>query len=209
MRESIPRAAGSEPMRWHYRFGLRFLLATVLLAALILGWVAHEQRRANERTALEAELAGVGVVPLLEEPTGLGYLVKKVVPSYERSLRERIGSGWFDRSSIFVCMRLEDKQVPYAVERLRRLGTVREVHTQGPRLTQQGVSDLRSGLPGADVVPSANPALHRYFRDQVDHEHLATEGLELAALLALGLLGTLIFFAWPLARRRRPRPVDA
>jgi hypothetical protein len=26
-------------MRWHYRFGLKFMLATVMLAALILGWV--------------------------------------------------------------------------------------------------------------------------------------------------------------------------
>jgi len=191
-------------MRWHYRFGLRFLLATVLLAALIFGWVAREQKRADERTALEAELAGVGVLPMLEEPTGLGQLVRGGLPRYERWMRERIGSGWFDRPTVFVCMRLEDKQVPYAIERLTRLGTVREVHTQGPRLTQRGVSGLRSGLPGVGVVPSANPALHRYFRDQVEHEHHATEGLELAALFALGLLGTLIFFAWPLVRRRRP-----
>jgi hypothetical protein len=138
-------------MRWHYRFGLKFMLATVLLAALILGWVVPEQRRADERTALVAELTGVGVRPILDEPTAWGLLLMGGDrPGYRRWLRERFGSGWFDRPTVFVCARLEDKQVPYAVERLRRLGTVREVHTQGPALTQRGVSGLQSGLPGID-----------------------------------------------------------
>jgi hypothetical protein len=155
-------------MRWHYRFGLKFMLATVLLAALILGWVVPEQRRADERTALVAELTGVGVRPILEEPTAWGLLLMGGDrPGYRRWLRDRFGSGWFDLPAVFVCARLEDKHVPYAVERLGRLGTVREVHTQGRGLTQRGVSGLQSGLPGIDVVPSANPALHRYFRDQV------------------------------------------
>ena len=189
-------------MRWHYRFGMRFLLATVLLLALILGWVVPKQRRADERTALVAELAGVGVQPILEEPTTLGLLVMG-------GLNEKHRRGWrmvrwwlVRRPTVFVCRHLEDKQVPYAVERLSRLGTVQEVHTQGPRLTQQGVS-AQSGLPGIEVVPSANPALHRYFRDQVEHDHHDGKSLKLAALLALGLLGTLAFFAWPLVRRRR------
>ena len=104
---------------------------------------------------------------------------------------------------------LEDKQVPYVVEKLRRLGIVRDVQTHGPGLTQLGISELRSGLPGIDVVPSANPALHRYFRDQVEHEHSGAEGLKLAAVLAAGLLGILIFFAWPLVRHRRRKSVHA
>ena len=197
-------------MRWRYRFGLKFMLATVLLAALILGWVVPEQRRADERTALVAELTGVGVRPILEEPTAWGLLLMGGNrPGYKRWLRDRFGSGWFDRPTVFVCARLEDKQVPYAVERLRRLGTVREVHTQGRGLTQRGVSGLQSGLPDIDVVPSANPALHRYFREQVEHEHSGAEGLKLAAVLAAGLLGILILFALPLVRHRRPKSVDA
>ena len=204
MREPTNQAADLLPMRWHYRFGMRFLLATVLLLALILGWVVPKQRRADERTALVAELAGVGVQPILEEPTTLGLLVMGGLnEKHRRRLREWFGGGWFERPTVFVCRRLEDKQVPYAVERLSRLGTVQEVHTQGPRLTQQGVSALQSGLPGIKVVPSANPALHRYFRDQVEHDHHDGKSLKLAALLALGLLGTLAFFAWPLVRRRR------
>jgi hypothetical protein len=77
-------------------------------------------------------------------------------------------------------------------------------------LTQQGISGLQLGLPGVDVVPSSNPALQRYFREQLSHpEHLAVEGLQLLGLLVLGLLGTVLFFAWPLMRRRRPRPANA
>jgi hypothetical protein len=205
MSDAIPRAAGSAPKKWQYRFGLKFVLATVLFAALFLGWVMREYRQAEQRTALVAELTGVGVVPFLEEPTGLALLVKKVFPKYERPLGERIGRGWFGRPTVFVCRQLQDEQVPYALERLRFLGTVREVHTQGPRLTQRGVSELQNGLPGVDVVPSANPALHRYFRDQVEHEHLAVEGLQLAGLLALGLIGAVLFFAWPLRGHRRPK----
>jgi hypothetical protein len=202
MHESIPHTASSVPMKWQYRIGLRFLLVMVLFASLTLAWVARESRRAQLRSALFAELTRVGVSPLLEEPTGVGQLVKKFLPKYERRLGERIGRGWFDHPTIFVCWGLEDQQVPFVVERLSRLGTVREIHTQGTRLTPQGVSELRSGLPGVNVVPSANPALHKYFNDQINHEHFAGEGLKLAGLLALGLLGTLIFLAWPLSRRR-------
>ncbi len=191
-------------MTWQYRIGLRFLLVTVCLAGLILGWVTREHRQAIRRTSLVAELSAVSVVPILEEPTGFGQLVKKVLPKYERPITARIGRGWFDRPTVFVCRQLVDDQVPFVVERLKLLGTVREIHTQSPKLSERGISGLRSGLPGVDVVSSANPALHRYFRDQVGHEHLATEGLQLAALLLLGLLGTLVFFAWPLVRRRRP-----
>src|SRR5689334_20418289 len=163
MRESIPHAADSAPEKWQYPIGLRFLMVMVLFAALILAWIARESRRAELRAALVAELARVGVAPLLEEPTGFGQLVRKFLPTYERRLGERIGRGWFDRPTVFVCRGLEDQQVPFVVERLRRLGTVREVHTQSTRLTSRGVSGLRSGLPGVNIVPSANPALHRYF----------------------------------------------
>ena len=205
MRESTSRSVPTAPNRWQYRIGLRFLLLTVCFAGLILGWVTREHRQVNRRTALVAELSGVNVVPILEEPTGFGLLIKKVLPKYEQPITARIGRGWFDRTTVFVCRQLLDDQVPFAVERLKLLGTVREIHTQGAGISERGVSELRSGLPGVDVVPSANPALHRYFRDQVGHEHLAIEGLQLAALLLLGLLGTLVFFAWPLVRRRRPK----
>ena len=205
MRESILNTGGSPQKRWQYRIGLRFLLVMVFFAALILGWVTREYRQAERRTALVAELSTIGVLTILDEPTGLALLVKKFFPKYEQPLRERIGIGWFQRPTVFVCTKLEDEQVPFAVKQLKALGTVRAVHTQGPHLTQRGVSDLQDGLPGVEIVPAANPALHRYFRDQVSHEHFATEGLQLAGLLVLGLFGTAVFFAWPLMRRRRQR----
>lgn len=206
MPEPIPHAAGPATTRWQYRVGLRYLLTAVLLAALGLGWVASEARRAERRTALVAELAGLGVAPVLEEPTGLCLLAEKLRPGSPRRLGERIGRGWLQRPTVFACRDLADDRVPLAVERLRRLGTVRELHTGGPGLTERGVSGLRNGLPGVNVVPRSNPALHRYYRDQVEHEHFAGEGLAMAAALALGLLGMLVFLAWPLLRRRRPRP---
>jgi len=196
-------------MKWQYRIGLRFLLVMVLFAAMFLAWIAREGRRAERRMALVAELAGLGVAPVLEEPTGLYLLVEKLRPGSPRRLGERIGRGWLERPTVFACRALDDERVPLAVERLRRLETVRELHTGGSGLSGRGVSRLRSGLPGVNVVPSANPALHRYFNEQVSHEHFAAEGLELAALLGLGLLGTLLFLAWPLSRRRRPRPASA
>ena len=203
MDASTPAARSSTPHRWRYRIGLKFLLATVCLAALVLAWFTREYRQAQRRTALVAELSSVGVISILDEPTGLDMIVMRFSPKYERALRDRIGMGWLYRPTVFLCARLKDEQVPFAVERLTRLGTVREIHTNGTNLTATGVSDLQSGLPDVNIVPAANPSLQHYFRDQVEHEHLATEGLQLAGLLILGLLATVAFFAWPLVRRHR------
>ena len=209
MAESIPLAADEAPMKWQYRIGLRFLLVMVLFAAMFLAWIAREARRAERRTVLVAELAGLGIAPVLEEPTGLYLLVEKLRPGSPRRLGEWIGRGWLERPTVFASRALDDERVPLAVERLRQLGTVRELHTGGSGLSERGVSRLRSGLPGVNVVPSAKPALHRYFNEQVSHEHFAAEGLALAALLGLVLLGTLIFLAWPLSKRPRRRPLRA
>jgi hypothetical protein len=182
---------------------------TVCFAALVLGLVTREHRQANRRTALVAELSGVGVVPILEEPTAFGQLVKGAFPKYEQPIMARIGRGWFDRPTVFLCRQLLDDQVPFAVKRLKLLGTVREIHTQSTGLSDRGISELRGGLPSVGVVPSVNRALHRYYRDQTEHEHLATEGLQLAGLLFLGFVGTVVFFAWPLVRHRRVSPAKA
>jgi hypothetical protein len=202
MCESSPAARSSAPHRWRYRIGLRFLLLTVCLAALVLAWFTSEYRQAQRRTALVAELSSVGVISILDEPTGLALLVSKYRPKDLRALRKRIGRGWLERPTVFLCARLQDQHVSFAVERLKSLGTVREIHTSGPNLSARGISELERGLPDVNVVPAANPARHHYFRSQVEHEHLATEGLQLAGLIILGLLGTVAFFAWPLMRHR-------
>ena len=94
-------------MRRHYRFGLKFMLATVLLAALILGWVVPEQRRADEKTALVAELTGVGVRPDLRKSPRRGASPNGGEPPRVQAVAalSRFGSGWFDRPTVFVCAR--------------------------------------------------------------------------------------------------------
>lgn len=204
MSETTLSTAGPTASSRRFQFGVTSLLAAVLVSGLALGWVASKHRQAAEREALVAELDSVGVHPILNEPTGFALLVKKVIPGRESWLRERIGGGWFDRPTVFVCSHLEDQQVSYAVERMARLATVREVHIQGPQLTERGASGLRNGLPGVGVVPSANPALHSYFRSQVDHEHFAFAGAGWMALLVIiGLCGTVAFVVRSFVRRRR------
>ncbi len=116
-----------------------------------------------------------------------------------------MGAGWFERPTVFVCMRLVDDGVPRAVDRLKRLGTVREVHLNSRRLTERGASDLRSGLPGVGVATSNDPAMKPYWHSQVDHEHFAAGGALIAAGMAVGLLSTVVAVAWTLVRRRRSR----
>jgi hypothetical protein len=184
--------------------GLRGLLLAVLLLAVAFGGIALQHRRAEERTALVAELARVGVHSRSVEPTALAEFVRKFLPQHEAWIGDRIGPGWFSRPTVFVCFQLSDEQVPDAIERLRRLETVREVHLHSQRLTERGASQLRSGLPGVGVMPD-DPALTTYFNDQVYQEHFAAGGAALTALLAIGLLGILALFAWPLVRRPRSR----
>jgi hypothetical protein len=74
MSDAIPRAAGSAPKKWQYRFGMWFLLMTVLFTALVLGWVMREHRRAERRTALvrgaaAAATAAVRIRPRLCIPS--------------------------------------------------------------------------------------------------------------------------------------------
>ena len=210
MSEQNPKTSGSSPAKRRFRFGLRSLIAAVALLGVAFGSIAREHRRAEQRVALVSELVPLGVRPLLEEPTGLGLFVRKVLPNRacETWIGERIGAGWFSRPTVFVCVSLGDEQVPFVVERLRRLGTVREVQLQGEQLTERGASELRSGLPGVGVVASNDPALQRYYHEQVDHEHAAVEGAALAALLAIGLLGILGGIAWTVVRRVRTKRVE-
>ena len=184
--------------RGRFRFGLKGLLATVLALTLVFGWVGCENRRAQQQPILVADLVGVGVQPQLEEPTSLGLLIKKRIPDQERWVSERIGEGWLSRPTVFLCTKLKDEQVPYAIERWQRLGTVREIHYQSPNLTAQGIDRIRGGLPGVGVVPRANPALQRYYNDQIRGTHFALGGVMIEAALAIVLFGVLASIVWSL-----------
>ena len=175
-----------------FRFGLKRLFATVLALALAFGWVGCENRRAQRQSRLVAVLQDVGVQPILEEPTALAFFIKKRFPGREEWVREHLGEGWLSRPTVFLCSELTDEHVPYATERLKRLGTVREVHYQSRELTKRGIDTIRRSLPGVGVVPRDNPSLQRYYNSQVKGAHFAVGGLIVEASLGIVLLGILV-----------------
>lgn len=189
--------------RRRYRFGLGYLLATILIVGTGLGLTARAHHRAQERTAVAAELEGLGVGAVVSEPTGVALLVRKFAPGREDALTQRLGRGWFSVERALVCWKVPDERVASVVERLRRLGTVREVYTH--EVTPAGIAALEAGLPGVNVVPWTEPARHAYARGQ-GREMLAVEGLVLiVVLLASGLL-LIGLVAWPFRRRRASDP---
>jgi hypothetical protein len=198
-------ATGPEVSRGRFRFGLRGLLASVLTFAVVFGWIGCENRRAQQQSMLVADLVGVGVQPDLEEPTALGFFIKKRFPVQEAWVRERIGGGWLSRPTVFLCSKLTDEHVPYAIDRLKRLGSVREIHYQSRGLSDRGIDQIQSSLPGVGVVPRSNPALQRYYIAQVRGAHFALGGFLLEAAFAVVLLGglaTIIWFLRSLTGRR-------
>jgi hypothetical protein len=199
-----PGIAGTEGVdpprrKWRYRFGLRWLLVAVTLASLAVGWIGCEHRRAQRQTALVAELAQVGVVVGLEEPTGVGLVLRKFVPEREAWLRELIGAGWFHRPIEFVSWRLEADQIEFAADRLKRLGTVREVQLRTPQSAAH-LDRLRSELPDTLVLDSRQLARRP---TTVPVTRFASAGVGLLAALGVALVGMATLLAWPLFVRSR------
>jgi hypothetical protein len=196
---SVPRLATRRLVS-----GTRGLLASIVLIDLGLGWFAHECRRADRRTVLIGELArSFRVCSQLDEPTYLSQIVKKFWPRREAWLRGKIGRGWFDHPSIFVCDHLDDDLVTEVVRRLRELGTVQEVHYDGAGLTEAGIAELRESLPGVNVVPNSSPALHSYFLAATMGTHLAYGALGFMVVVALTALSLMVFSIRWLVRRFR------
>ncbi len=194
------------------RFGLRGLIVAVLAVGVTLGCLARWHRQAGDRAAIVAELQKLGVRPLLEEPTGLGFWIKKRIPGREPWIRDHLGPGWLAVPTVFVCSGLDDGRAPIAMEGLRRLGTVREIHFEGAGLTSEGVDRLRAGLPGVGVVPRSNPSEQPYLRSKTTGEQFALDGLlfEIGLLAALLALGSVVL--WPFVsyvRRKRRAAVHA
>ena len=209
MEEPKNRPYNPHPGNRKFFSGTRGLLASIVLIALGLGWFAHEYRRAERQTILMAELARSGTHSRLNEMTIVGQIVKKFWPRREAWIRGKIGAGWFDHPSIFVCDRLDDDQVPGIARRLRELGTVQEVHYGGARLTKSGIAGLRVGLPGVNVVPNASPALHRYFLASMG-THTAYGALSFMIVVTITLLCLLAFvIRWLVRRFREAGPILA
>lgn len=178
----------SSPGRRHFRFGLRGMLAFVVLFAFLFGGIAREERRVRQEARLLADLTVVGVRVDLQEPTTLLLWVSKHMPRWESSLVNGVGKGWLSYPTTFTCTNIRDEQVPYIAERLQRVGTVRElVYTLGP-LTEEGAARLRSGLPGVIVAPRDRRDLQTYSLSQYRREHFAFGVFLLDVSLAVGLL---------------------
>jgi hypothetical protein len=171
----------------------------VTLASLAVGWIGCEHRRAQHQTALINELANIGVVVELEEPTGVGLLVRKFLPQREAWLRERVGPGWFHHPTVFVSWRLDPDKVAQAAEALNRLGTVREVQLRGLQSADH-IELLRSELPGAIIADSQELARRPTTRPTAQ---FASAAVGLLAVLALALVVTVALLGWPLFYRSK------
>ncbi len=184
-----------------FQFGLRALLLTVTFVALFIGWIGHLHRRAQERTKLTAELVSAGILVDLEEPNWLGQLTKKVAPQRYEWLRERLGSGWLGYPTVFFCWELKEEQVPAVVERVKRLGTVREFHFRREPAPQLAAT-MRQKLPGIDVLTTTS-AIRTYYHSRVSQQVFAFEGAAFLAVFALGLIGAAVAVVWRLVRRTK------
>jgi hypothetical protein len=137
MRQSTTHPVASKP-KGRFRFGLRGLIGAVLFVGLALGLIAREDRRVRNQSAVIAEMQRMGIVDGGHEPTILALIAMKWFSTDSRSIETRfsrwIDTGWLYRVGWFNAGRLKEGEVPAVVERLRRLGAVREVHFHKPSL---------------------------------------------------------------------------
>lgn len=183
-----------------FQFGLRALLVVVTLLALFTAWIGHLNRRATQRTRLTAELVSRGILVDLEEPNWLGQIVRKYAPRREPWLRERLGSGWLGYPTVLGCWEMKEEHLSENLERIKRLGTVREVHLrQAP--SPQVAEAMRRELAGIDVVDSGKAGIGTYYQRRLSQPIFAFEGAAFLALIGLVVIGTLAGLAWRLTRR--------
>jgi len=144
--------SASKPKKRWLRFGLRTLLAGVLLAGLSFGWLANELQWARERVAIVAELDQVGVYVYQYEPTNLGHLLRRALPTTaENWVRTRFGDSLLSGPSAFSSHTLRRGDVPYVVERLGRLSTVQTIRFPAGLLNEEDVGRFRKAMPKAEV----------------------------------------------------------
>ena len=148
--------SASKPKKRWLRFGLRTLLAGVLLAGLSFGWLAHELQRARERVAIVAELDQVGVYVYQYEPNNLGHLLRRALPTRaDNWVRTRFGDSLLSGPSAFSSHTLRRADVPYVVERLGRLSTVQTIRFPAGLLNEEDVGRFRKAMPKAEVEVDA------------------------------------------------------
>src|SRR5688500_11776840 len=160
-------------MRSRLRFRPALLLAAALLMAV--AWVAREQSRAKQQDRVLSALYRSNILVLLEEPTAVGQLVRKVAPRREDWLRERIGARWLAVPTVLRSDDLIDSRVPHVVDGIDQLGTVREIHLHDPRLPSAGRDDLSRRLPDVNLALASERAQQTYYRSRTEHAQLQSE----------------------------------
>jgi hypothetical protein len=137
MDQSTTRTLGTKPRR-RLRFGLRWLIGLILLIGLALGLIAREDRRVRTQSNVIAELSRMGVHAARQRPTLLCLIAMKFYSTNNRAIEDRfsrwVDPGWFYRVEWFNAGRLEEERIPAVVERLVRLGAVKEVYFNEPSL---------------------------------------------------------------------------
>jgi hypothetical protein len=120
---------------------MRGLLGLILFLGLIFGWLARVQRQAVEREAVVDDLARERVRVNSREPTLLCLVLAKllrertILPDTPARFNQWLSPGWFSRPVGFNAgRRLRDEEIPRVVEKLQRLGDVREVQFRGGSL---------------------------------------------------------------------------
>ncbi len=161
-----PVSVETKPAKRRLRLGLRKMMGLVLVLGLIFGGVARFQRQAREVEALTADLARDRIRVNSSDPSLLCLVVMKVLATDSRKAEARcsrwIGPGWFSRPVGFNAGRLKEEKVPHLVERLRRLGTVFEVHFHSATLNGLRLFYIDK-IPYGQLGPDRNTCTFRKF----------------------------------------------
>ena len=126
MNELTLQTEVARPKRRRLRFGMRGLIAAVLVLGLVFGGIARMERQVRAREALVAELARDGIVVVDHQPTYLCLIMMKVLSTHSRDVEARcgqwIGPGWFYYPRSFNAGHLKDEKVARVVELIETTG---------------------------------------------------------------------------------------
>ena len=157
MKSETDRPSSPDPHSPPGRFRMGWFLAIglLLLLAVVVGLTTYNSWRLRRQSAIVAELEAMGVRVTAGEVTYRGLFWLKFEQTsgsrLELTSSQSIAKG-LSRPVAFYSTKVQEAQVPIVVEKLKKLGPVREFKTpQGRRwaLTDQLEAQLRKALPNA------------------------------------------------------------
>ena len=196
----LPKTAENSQAPKRLRFGMRWLLALVLVFSIALAWFSGESRRVRREMRLTGELAQLEVRVRGREPTGLDLAAHKLLGEKDDWLRERLDDAWFSRPTVLVTWTATDEQAPQIAQRVRQLGAVRELHLEASPISEAGIARFKSQLPDVVVWTRADLAANRSL---LQREHFAAGALRSLAFVTSAILAMLLVLCWPLLNRQR------